>query len=455
MHSRVQSHYSNVLGSPDKSGMTGATMTQTGSGRPSLASRPISGYSIASNGNNFAGIGSNNVRMPPMAAQFPAMSNEGHAADAAGPFGDMHSRGYSTSGISAVGSHAEGRPASSFYALDGHTGMDTPTSAGPDPTRKHYGNNKSITSTGRPTSEFARPQGTGVGDRVSKVSFADSSFTGKETTGGNRRSSYFANGPGTASSPNAHRYKASQGNSISGNSIFNMYGGGGKDAPAMPRIPIPAVFNKDRDVTKGVEASTARSLSAEDLASIVVNNNAPGVYSPESFETAALPASRSADENLESMTSGGDQFLAVGDSNNNNKKHNITISTSMPRLANPQGRQSILSPDDMLRAYASKTAIAGPSPRPLLSGQQDLTSSMSVPTMSLRNNETNPSSAQRPDTFMSDYSKYPDEDLEEFVSVHPTHTLQHQEQDNQADEGSTSGKKGIFNTKFKFGSSSK
>lgn len=434
-------------------------MTQTGSGRPSLASRPISGYSIASNG-NFAGVGSNNVRMPPMAAQFPAMSNdEGHASDAAGPFGDMHSRGYSTSGASAVGSHAEGRPASSFYALDGHTGMDTPTSAGSDPTRKHYGNSKSITSTSRPTSEFARPHGTGVGDRVSRVSFADSSFTGKETGGGNRRSSYFANGPGTASSPNAHRYKASQGNSISGNSIFNMYGGG-KDAPAMPRIPIPAVFNKDRDVTKGVEASTARDLSAEDLAGIVVN--APGVYSPESFETAALPSSRSADENLNSMTSGDDGFLAVGD-NNNNKKHNITISTSMPRLANPQGRQSILSPDDMLRAYASKTAIAGPSPRPLLSNNnhQDLTSSMSVPTMSLRNDMAPPPSSiqQRPDTFMSDYSKYPDEDLEEFVSVHPTHEVnkyeaQDQERD-QVDEGSTSGKKGIFNTKFKFGNSSK
>lgn len=393
-----------------------------------------------------------------MAAQFPAASE-----DAGSPFGDSHSRGYSTSGISANGSHADGRPASSFYALDGHTGMETPTSAGFDgtvnPTRRHYGNNKSITSTSRPNSEFARPQGTGVGDRVSRVSFADSSFTGREGGNGNKRSSYFANGPGTASSPNAHRYKASQGNSISGSSIFNMYSGGAnaKDAPAMPRTPIPAVFSKDRDVTKGVEATAARSLSDQDLAGIVVNT-APPVHSPESFETAALPASRSADGNLGNMSEHDSEHLAVTDFNNNsiNKKHNITLSTSMPRLANPQGRQSILSPDDMLKAYAAKTAIAGPNPRPLLASTQEMTSSMSLPTVNLRKDAN--SSAQRPDTFMSEYSKYPDEDLEDFVAVHPVHPAQAHAEETLADqheEGSTLGKKGIFNTKFKFGNSSK
>lgn len=429
MQSRAHSRYSSMAGSPDKSNMT---MQQTGNERPSLASRPISSYSVASTG-NFAGVGSNNVRMPPMAAQFPTMTGEDEG----------HNRGYSTSGFSAVGSQAEGRPASSFYALDGHSTVETPSDPGAPITRRHIGN-KSLTGNSRPNSEFARPQGTGQGDRISRVSFADSSFTGRE--GGNRRSSYFANGPGTASSPNAHRYKSSQGNSISGNSIFNMYGV--KDAPAMPKIPIPAAFSKDRDVTKGVEASTARTLSAEDLAGIITSK---GAMSPDSFETASLPASRSADGNLGIFADNNIEYLSSNDAANgsNNKKHNITLSTSMPRLANPEGRQSILSPDDMLKAYAAKTAIAGPNPRSLINNNQEITSSMSVPTMASI-------SQKRPDTFMSDISKYPDEDLEEFVPVHPyvqdtvqeTLALPHHQQQATA----STGKKGVFNTKFKFGS---
>lgn len=64
-------------------------------------------------------------------------------------------------------------------------------------TRRHLVN-KSLTSKSRPQSEFNRNPGTGVGDRVSRVSSADSSFTGNAKEGGdNRRSSYFANGPGT------------------------------------------------------------------------------------------------------------------------------------------------------------------------------------------------------------------------------------------------------------------
>ena len=53
----------------------------------------------------------------------------------------------------------------------------------------------------------------------------------------------------------------------------------------------------------------------------------------------------------------------------------------------------------MLKAYAAKTAIAGPSPRPLrnCNNSQQITSSMSVPTAG---NKTQ----QRPDTLMSNTS---------------------------------------------------
>lgn len=417
-------------------------MQENGNGRPSLASRPISGYSVASVNNNFAGVGST-MRMPPMAAQFPTIAG-----------GDEgHNRAYSTSGFSAVGSQADGRPASSFYALDGHSTVETPSDVGAPSARRHLGN-KSLTSNSRPQSELSRAAGTGVGDRVSRVSFADSSFTGgAKEGGGNRRSSYFANGPGTASSPNSHKYKSSQGNSVSGNSIFNMYGGlNSKDTPAMPRIPIPALYAKDRDVTRGVEASTARALSAEDLAGII---SPKGPTSPDSFETAALPASRSADGNLGPFENDNTDYLSPPNEGNTNKKHNITLSTSMPRLANPQGRQSILSPDDMLKAYAAKTAIAGPSPRPLMNSNnsQYMTSSMSVPTMA---NNTQ----QRPDTFMSDTSKYADEDLDEFTPVHAYDPCEREQEtlssspQYQSDRSiaPTTSKKGVFNTKFKFGS---
>ena len=126
------------------------------------------------------------------------------------------------------------------------------------------------------------------------------------------------------------KHELSQRNSVGGNSIFNMYGGSNsKDTLAMPRIPIPAVFKRHGDVTRGVEASTASTLSAEDLVGII---SPQGATSPEPFETAALPASRSANRDLGPFAT---DYMSSPNGHSVNKKHIITLSTSMPRLANP------------------------------------------------------------------------------------------------------------------------
>jgi len=179
--------------------------------------------------------------------------------------------------------------------------------------------------------------------------------------------------------------------------------------------------------------------------------------SPESFATATLPQSASAGGMLSPFDDSadvtrtqdyeGDNTDAAG--GGNPRKHNITISTSMPRLANPQGRQSILSPDDMLKAYATKSSIAGPNPRSRLqasTSSANLGSSASVPTLhSLQQ--------QRPDTFMSDGSKYDENDKEEFISANGYAEGNQEILSSSPSDTSTAGLRGVFNTKFKFGSS--
>ena len=243
------------------------------SARPSLAGRPISIASFG--GNNFAGVGS--TRHTP-AASFSAAA---------------HSRNISQA------QSAAGRPTSSFYALDGHSFIETPP-----------------TSAELPGQQRTRAAGVGHGDRVSRVSFAESAYTGGHSK---RPSSFFA-----ASSPNAHKSK---------HSVASI--------PAMPRVPANAAT--------GYEASDF-SAGSDDAS--------PHVLSPEEI---AHMGSRKGSKSSSPVKNG--------------KKHNITVSTSMPFLGNIGGRQSIMSPDDLMKAYAFKAHQP----------------------------------AERPDTTYTDTSKYVDE----------------------------------------------
>lgn len=205
----------------------------------SLSQRPIS--TMSHGGANFAGVGS--------------------TAAAA------HSRDQSHSAASAYG-----RPTSSFFALDGHSTAealstdDVDSPAGTRPSARQIGH----------------------GDRVSRVSFVESGMTSTK-----RVTSYFSNGPGTASSPNHHRYKDSLAKST----------------------------------------SSCRSPDAQADA-----GNDP--FDTEDIGTTHVPAGPD-DESASSST-----WAAP-------RKHNITVSTSMPAFTPSIDRQSIMSPDDLLKAYAS------------------------------------------------------------------------------------------------------
>lgn len=164
----------------------------------------------------------------------------------------------------------------------------------------------------------------GHGDRVSKVSFAESAFTNNGAAAA-KRTSYFANGPGTASSPNHHRYKHSLGNSIAS-------------------IPKRSGLARSiaNDVTEGVDTLAPRPLSQGDVEHLARNiPSHDGTASRASMHKASLS------EAAVSPSLPHPARLGPG------KKHNITVSTSMPAFNPAVDRQSILSPDDLLRAYAS------------------------------------------------------------------------------------------------------
>ena len=260
-------------------------------------------------GNNFAGVGSN--RHTP-AASFSAAAS--------------HARNQSQA------QSAAGRPTSSFYALDGHSFIETPPTSAELPGQQRF-----------------RPNGTGHGDRVSRVSFAEYAYTNGHAK---RPSSFIATG--AVSSPNAHKSKQST-----------------SSIPAMPRLPATAATGyENSDLASEVDGHSPHSLSSEEIARV-----------------------GSAKGNKNSTPT------------KNSKKHNITVSTSMPFLGNIGGRQSIMSPDDLMKAYAFKAH------QPV----------------------------ERPDTVFTEASRYGDEQQEEVVR--------------SSEEGELpAAKKGKFAGKFGFGS---
>lgn len=297
------SHYSTAASQMDGgAGSPGRpSMSMHGhSARPSLAGRPMSTASFGQGGGNFAGVGS--TKHTP-AASFSATA---------------HSRAQS----------GAGRPTSSFYALDGHSFIDTPPTSAEMPGR-------------------SRPMGTGHGNRVSRVSFAETAYTGGHSK---RLSSFFASGAGPTPHARTSKYSTSS-------------------IPAMPQLPASAATGYEAgDFAAGVDGSSPHSLSLEEVARL----------------------GKGSKDTSPSKWSG--------------KKHKNTVSNSMPFLGNIGGRQSIMSPDDLMKAYAFKAH--------------------------------QPQPADRPDTAHTEASKYADEQQEEIA---------------RSSEEVDAPKKGKFGAKFGFG----
>lgn len=274
------------------------SMSQQGS-RPSLSGRPISSYSFGAN--NLAGVGSHMHHGDGDSDAYP----QSFPSDPNGP---------------ATASTC--RPTSSFYARDGHSAMEAPLASG-----------ESFNSLERNSMVMTQSRQIGNrGDHVSRISFAESTFTGGDRR--SKRMSYFNNGNGSVSSPNVHRYKNSVAASIS----------------SVPKIPPAAGF----DVTQGVDSSAPRPLSSTDI------NGAVQLRGHSSH-----PSNASASSPFDHSGSVSDPDGMANDNTHppsKSRKANITISTSMPFMNQPQGRESILSPDELLQAYASKaTATMGQS----------------------------------------------------------------------------------------------
>ena len=260
--------------------------------RPSLSGRPISTYSAGAD--NLAGVGL-------------------HGGQNA-PVNFSHIRSQSQSAASAYG-----RPASSFYALDGHSGLDSDSPT----TMKYLAGSGNVESQPN-SSQVAQMRRIGHGDhdRASRVSFADNTWANSN----NKHASLVSHpkqGVGSAASPNHHRYKSSIGQSIS----------------SLPMRPSPA--SGPEDVAYGVDSATPRSLSHSDVVGMLTS--ADGL--PNRSQARLSSSSPAQQDEISSLPINGVQ-----------KNQDSSFAANMPFIGQPVGRDTILSPDYLLQAYASKTS---------------------------------------------------------------------------------------------------
>lgn len=310
----------------------------------SMVARPMSAYTVGT-ANNFAGVGSNVLYAP---GRTPS---------------HQHTPSTATSDVAG----RQGRPVSSFYALDGHSVMD-PFSNGAVP--DHEG--------GMPSAQAQVDQMRQIGhgnhssERVSRVSFADTSFgSGKE-----KRGSYFgfAHSTGPDGKPRMSVVDSTQDRDSS---------------VGMPTPPIPAASQYPSVYSDRQNPGVQRSGSNGDLAGILTNaptsyhHANPSIatsmksgYRPSSlaYQDPAQEADDSALLSEELQDQHTSPVTIPTAQKKNPKKHNITISTSMPFVNQPKGREStsIMSPDDLLKAYASNKVT---SPAPTLPHQNSQQSS--------------------------------------------------------------------------------
>lgn len=316
----------------------------TGSQSMHNLNRPGSVYSQ----NNFAGVGSTG-----------AGRHAGHA--------------YSKSVPSALARGANAnqhRPTSSFYALDGHSVAETMSNA----------NNGSISENfpdySHPQAAVGKQIGHGAtASRLSKISFADTSFGSAGSHGGHSRSatgvvdkrptsSYYNNGNGSVSSPNHHRYRSSMASSVylpakvspslpSGGSLTNLAG---------VQQQQQLLHGEGVTVSSAVSPLSGRTQSYSALAEAAF----PDGHVESPFVDAHAVSASSAESPLYQTAPGAS---LPQDASGKSRKANITVSTSMPFISQPAGRDSIMSPDELLQAYASAKSPTVTS-RPQLPGGQ-------------------------------------------------------------------------------------
>ena len=273
MVQRGGSDLSAVLGRPSSAYNAGDRTSQYSTQRPALIQQSSSySYNGSSAGQNFTGVGSSN-------GKHQYSYSNASAGTAQHKFREDMPTAESTEHLLSLAqpreaplrpaTHVGQRPTSSFYAIDGHSIAD-------------YGHGHGDGVSARGSSMYDKA----AGSRTSRISFAnmDDMVTAGQQHG-RSRSSYFNNGEGSVSSPNANRYRTSVASSHYG--------------VAHPSPPI----------------SASGSMTA--------------------------------------LATSADANPADGSPARNNKPRNITVSTSMPFIAQPNGRESIMSPDDLLRAYAS------------------------------------------------------------------------------------------------------
>jgi len=298
---------------------------------PSFSGRPTSNYTIGTTA-NFAGVGSNRAN------------------------NHQHSPSAGTGG-------KNGRPASSFYDIDGHSAMEySPPIDGSAPMPS-------------PPSQVAQMRQIGHGgnnpsNRISRVSFAESSFTNKDP---NRRTSYFgsansiyggvSSGTGNNRNSNGHKYRNSLAASLHSNNV------------PMPPLPIASQYSPPL-------GDASRSGSDQDLAGILTpSKHGASLSNGSSVKTGYRPSSLAYSNTAfaENDTIADNSALlhppAPEKQQIKPKKHNITISTSMPFISPPKGRESILSPDDLLKAYASSKSSSSNMSSPALTHQNSQQSS--------------------------------------------------------------------------------